>query len=70
MIDKLSGTGWFKSSYSETQGACVEVAYLDGGMVGVRDSKNPSGPALVFTPVEWNAFTADTRTGEYGRTDN
>ncbi|MEV4126447.1 2-dehydropantoate 2-reductase [Nocardia sp. NPDC049707] len=47
-----------ESSYSESNGGCVEVAFLDGGMVGVRDSKNPIAPALVFTSGEWAAFTA------------
>ncbi|MFD0360474.1 DUF397 domain-containing protein [Nocardia sp. GCM10030253] len=35
---------------------CVEVAFLDGGHVGVRDSKNPTGTALVFTPGEWGCL--------------
>lgn len=46
---------WFKSTYSETSGQCVEVAFLTGGRVGVRDSKNPDGPALTFTSAEWDA---------------
>ncbi|MEV2220109.1 DUF397 domain-containing protein [Nocardia vinacea] len=53
----LSKVTWFKSSYSESAAQCVEVAWLDGDRVGVRDSKNPTGPALVFTPGEWDAFT-------------
>lgn len=57
MIIDLSGASWFKSSRSLSGKECVEVAHLKGGMVGVRDSKNPSGPALVFGPVEWDAFT-------------
>ncbi|MCM6773768.1 DUF397 domain-containing protein [Nocardia sp. CDC159] len=48
---------WFKSSYSDGGPDCVEVAFLDHGRVGVRDSKNPTGPALVFTGDEWAAFT-------------
>ncbi|BDU06812.1 DUF397 domain-containing protein [Nocardia cyriacigeorgica] len=52
----LSGARWFKSSRSANADACVEIAHLDGGMVGVRDSKNPTGPALVFTPSAWDAF--------------
>lgn len=44
---------------------CVEVAFLDGELVGVRDSKNPTGPALVFTTHEWNAFTAGLIDGEF-----
>ncbi|NKY31353.1 DUF397 domain-containing protein [Nocardia gamkensis] len=62
----LSGAAWFKSARSGTKD-CVEVAHLEGGMVGVRDSKNPSGPALVFTPGEWDAFTAGANDGEVKR---
>jgi hypothetical protein len=63
----LSGARWFKSSRSEAANACVEVAHLDGGMVGVRDSKNPTGPALVFTPSEWDAFLSGATDGEFDR---
>ncbi|MFB8281866.1 DUF397 domain-containing protein [Nocardia colli] len=65
MTNDLSEARWFKSSHSGAQQECVEVAYLDGGMVGVRDSKNPAGPALVFTPGEWGAFTAGVVDGEF-----
>ncbi|NKY58443.1 DUF397 domain-containing protein [Nocardia flavorosea] len=58
MTIDLSTAQWFKSSRSGGGKECVEAAFLDGGMVGVRDSKNPTGPALVFTPAEWDAFTA------------
>ncbi|WP_067676211.1 DUF397 domain-containing protein [Nocardia miyunensis] len=57
MIIDLSGARWFKSSRSLSGKDCVEVAHLHKDMVGVRDSKNPSGPALVFSSAEWDAFT-------------
>ncbi|MBF6172981.1 DUF397 domain-containing protein [Nocardia blacklockiae] len=63
----LSGAKWFKSSRSGSQKDCVEVAHLDGGMVGMRDSKDPNGPALVFQPAEWDAFTAGVKDGEFDR---
>ncbi|MBF6337528.1 DUF397 domain-containing protein [Nocardia abscessus] len=63
----LSGAKWFKSSLSGGDKACVEVAFLEGGHVGVRDSKNPSGPALMFTPDTWDTFTADIADGEFER---
>ncbi|WP_245671641.1 DUF397 domain-containing protein [Nocardia amamiensis] len=66
-IFDLSSAEWFKSSYSETGGQCVEVAWLPRGEIGVRDSKNLIGPALVFTPGEWDAFTAGMNDGEFDR---
>jgi hypothetical protein len=56
---------WFKSSRSGGTKECVEVAFLDNGIVGVRDSKNPTGPALTFTPAEWDTFTANVLGGEF-----
>ncbi|MFE7796957.1 DUF397 domain-containing protein [Nocardia sp. NPDC057440] len=67
MTVDLSRAQWFKSSRSGANQDCVEVAHLDGDMVGVRDSKNPTGPALVFTPGEWEAFTAGVQDGEFTR---
>lgn len=61
----LSGAQWFKSSRSTGSQECVEVAHVDAG-VGVRDSKNPTGPALAFAPAAWDGFTAAIRRGELG----
>jgi Domain of unknown function (DUF397) len=59
-------TVWEKSSYSgSTGGACVEVARNVPQAAAVRDSKDPDGPRLVFTPQEWREFTAGVRTGEF-----
>jgi len=63
----LSGAKWFKSSRSGGTKECVEVAFLDSGTVGVRDSKNPSGPALVFTADEWDAFTSTMLNGGFSQ---
>ncbi|WP_159924920.1 MULTISPECIES: DUF397 domain-containing protein [Nocardia] len=63
----LSGARWFKSSRSGGSKECVEVAFLDGGRVGVRDSKNAAGPALVFTPIEWDTFTVGVTSGVFDR---
>ena len=47
---------WRKSSHSGSGDQCVEVAALDGGHRAVRDSKNPHGPALMFSRSEWGRF--------------
>ncbi|MBF6174651.1 DUF397 domain-containing protein [Nocardia blacklockiae] len=62
----LCGARWFKSSRSSSGKECVEVAYLSGGAVGVRDSKDQAGAALVFTPGEWDSFVATVRKGDLG----
>jgi len=61
----LSEAHWFKSSRSRDANACVEIAHLADGSVGIRDSKNPSAAALVFAPEEWDAFNANVRDGGF-----
>jgi hypothetical protein len=60
----LSDMRWKKSSRSGAGNNCIEVADLDGERA-VRDSKNPTGPALTFTAAEWVAFTAGVRADEF-----
>ncbi|MGW4467684.1 DUF397 domain-containing protein [Micromonospora sp. NBC_01796] len=53
----LTGAIWRKSTRSSNGGStCVEVAKNLPGVVGVRDSKDPAGPALAFGPAAWRAF--------------
>jgi Domain of unknown function (DUF397) len=59
------GPYWVKSSYSFSNGNCVEVANLPGTQVGVRHSKHTEGLVLRFTPDEWQAFLAGVRNGEF-----
>ncbi|WP_431916861.1 DUF397 domain-containing protein [Micromonospora wenchangensis] len=55
----MTGARWRKSTRSGTNGGnCVEVADNLRVVVGVRDSKDPGGPALAFTPEAWRAFVA------------
>jgi hypothetical protein len=59
--------GYQKSTFS-ANGSCIEVGSgTDGacGMIHVRDSKDPEGPVLSFTPSEWTAFVAGVRNGEF-----
>ncbi|WFE41637.1 DUF397 domain-containing protein [Micromonospora sp. WMMD998] len=58
----LIGARWRTSTRSGSNGgACVEVADNLPGVVGVRDSKDPSGPALTFAPSCWRVFVAYTK---------
>jgi hypothetical protein len=68
----LTGADWRRPARSSGNGgACVEVAVVPGSkegsdwVVAVRDSKNPHGPALIFTPAEWQAFTAGVKDLEF-----
>ncbi|MGW2823565.1 DUF397 domain-containing protein [Streptomyces sp. NPDC001443] len=56
---------WVKSRHSNAEGNCVEVASLTGGGIAVRNSRDPDGPALVYTPAELAAFLAGAKEGEF-----
>nr|WP_280684389.1 DUF397 domain-containing protein [Kitasatospora sp. MAA19] len=63
----LRMAAWRKSSYSgDDGGECIEVALESlPGAVPVRDSKDPSGPALLFPASSWEAFIAAVRSGDF-----
>jgi hypothetical protein len=62
---ELTDVTWQKSTHSNPNGACVEVAHLPGGDIAVRNSRVPDGPALVYTPAEIAAFLAGAKGGEF-----
>ncbi|HET9081221.1 MAG TPA: DUF397 domain-containing protein [Trebonia sp.] len=71
-VDLMQSAGelsseWRKSSFSGYNTNCVEVAGFSGGMILVRDSKNPRGGVLDFATGEWDAFIGGVRNGEFGR---
>jgi hypothetical protein len=62
--DQLPVT-WQKSRRSNPSGNCVEVAALPDGEIALRNSRHPSGPALVYTRAEISAFLAGVKDGEF-----
>ncbi|GAA1107878.1 DUF397 domain-containing protein [Nocardiopsis composta] len=63
--DRIAGAVWRKSSLSNPSGNCVELARLPGGDIAVRNSRHPSGPALVYTPAEISAFVQGAKRGDF-----
>jgi hypothetical protein len=61
----LSRAVWRTSSFSGANGQCVQIAFIGGNRVAVRDSKAPQGPVLIFTANEWRTFTRGIKEGEF-----
>jgi hypothetical protein len=58
---------WRKSRYSNGSGNCVEIATCDEGPhVSIRDSKDPTGPALTISPAAWRSLTDQVKAGQLG----
>lgn len=57
---------WWKSSASGTQSDCVECGEVDDRTVAVRDSKNPTGPALLLSRGSLAGLVAGIRAGDFG----
>ncbi len=63
--DQLPAARWRKSRVSNPTGSCIEVAELPGGAVAVRNSRDPSGPALIYTRAAVAAFLIGVKNGEF-----
>ena len=62
----MSEQAWIKSSYSGSQANCVEVAVRN--RVTVRDTKDRTGPVLLFTPAAWREFADHIKANTASRT--
>lgn len=67
-LDLADESSWFKSSHSIDNGGggCVSVAAL-ATRIGIRDSKEPNGPAFVVPTAAWASFISEVRQSELGR---
>ena len=63
----LTVAEWRTSSRSGGSGQCVQTALNLPGIVAVRDSKDPLGPALIFQPAAWSSFPLAVRAGDFDR---
>jgi hypothetical protein len=63
--DQLRVARWRKSTASNPSGECVEVAELAGGAIAIRNSRDPGGPALVYTRTGVAAFLAGVKNGDF-----
>lgn len=64
--EERTGLAWLKAQSSSHNGQCVEIASTVG-KIAIRDSKDPDGPILVYTPAEFKAFLDGARNGEFDR---
>jgi hypothetical protein len=63
--ESIKEAKWVKANVSSPTGDCVEVARLANGDVAVRNSRDTTGPALVYTRSEFRAFVAGARAGDF-----
>jgi hypothetical protein len=60
------GLTWRKSSHSNPNGNCVELANLVAGLIAIRNSRHPAGPTQVYPRAAMAAFVGGVKNGEFG----
>lgn len=66
LTHQLPAIAWQKSRRSNPSGNCVELARLPGGAeIAVRNSRDPGGPALIYTSAEIAAFVQGAKDGDF-----
>ena len=67
-VAEVAQVSWQKSTFSNLNGSCVEIGRVLSDRIGIRDTKdNGSGPVLVFTEPEFDAFVAAAKAGEFDK---
>jgi hypothetical protein len=61
----MPGAGWHKSRHSNPSGNCVEMARLSAESIAIRNSRDPNGPALIYTCAEIDAFIRGVKDGDF-----
>jgi hypothetical protein len=62
---QLTGILWHKSTFSNPDGSCVEIAMLNEQTIAIRNSRDPHGPALIYASAEITAFLHGAKRGEF-----
>jgi len=62
--DLLGRVAWRKSTASNPNGDCVELAPLPSGVVAMRNSRDPRGPALIYTRSAIRALLDQAKSGD------
>ena len=62
---QIRNAAWRKSRASNPSGNCVELARLEPGVIAIRNSRDPDGPALVYARAEIEEFLKGIKDGDF-----